>query len=596
MASRNLNQPTAPTARQQMTMVIELSKVIIGDQDPSVVIPEFLKNDLQRRILTIALELKRLGQLITTVEILSAIPQDSASTGLVKELGHLLSISENVEREIEKSNQRANPSRFLDPTELHKIFIDEKYPNDGFFVYDGNAYAWNGHFWKSRGINEIIEEFYQWALHGETELKTIVDTMIGQKLIKKDTNPQRIFDQSVKNLKVYRGNRVLNGENPFASLDYVSPYWTFPNGALLIKNEGVTWFPRNQNTEEFFMNLYPMGCMGFNYDAESTDCPLFKSTINRLLPDGSDQEAGLQFILECFAYSLLPEKTVPYYFICHGLEGSGKSSLAEILKELAGHYFISKAMKEVFSEFGKAALVGKLIVYDDDISDDYTIPAEIKKLSGDSIVSINEKREKQFQARLNIAPWMIGNKPPKNTGSGGHRRRAVVMNFNSTAERDPFHMKKMFGKISGYHDERPAIMNLVLKVLPAFIQCGYEFAKPQWAIEHHAEWINSGNSVASYFSEMFRHESIQNWYKRGSVYQHFKSWCAATGHYVKSNQSFYASLDGERVKQRRHKTNGFEILCHFDIPKMDNETATTLRLNYSEPELASSADDSEPPF
>jgi P4 family phage/plasmid primase-like protien len=591
-----MNQITTPTARQQASMVIELSKVIKGDQKPDVILPEYLKNDLQKRILAIAVDLDKSGQIVNGINVLRAIERIPEANGLLIEFTKLDYMSENVDREIEKANRQSNPLRWSDSTELHKIFLEKKYPNDGYFVFDGKAYTWNGQFWNDRGIGEIIEEFYQWAMNGETEFKQTIDSLIRERLLKKDTKYQRIFDQSVKNLQIYRGSRELKNQNPFASIDYVSPYWTFPNGALLIKNSGVTWFPRNQNSEDFFMSLYPMGCMGFNYDSQAVDAPLFNATIARLIPEGADHMEGMQFILECFAYSLLPEKTVPYYFICHGLEGSGKSSLAEILKELSGHYFISKAMKEVFSEFGKAALVGKLIVYDDDISDDYTIPAEIKKLSGDSIVSINEKREKQYQARLNIAPWMIGNKPPKNTGSGGHRRRAIVLNFNSTADRDPFHMKKMFGRIDGYQDERAAIMNMVLQVLPDFINRGYEFSRPQWAIEHHQQWISSGNAVASYFSEMFKREEIKNWYKQGAVYQHFKSWCEATGHYVKSNQSFYASLDGEKIKRRRHKTNGWEILCHFDIPKMTNEIATTLRLNYSEPEESSDDQDDGPPF
>lgn len=484
---------------------------------------------------------------------------------------------------------------YLDNTTLHEIFISEMYPNGGFFCYDGYAYTWNGLFWTPRGINSIIEEFNQWAYHTPGTFKRLImEHNLNQEEGKNQLDPQAISERAARNLKTFRGGRKLGSENPFSQLKEVRPYWNFPNGMLEIKDSGVTWYDRKDNTEAFFMEKYPMACMGFEYNPEAFGCPLFRSTVNRLLPDGHKNEAGLKFILQTFAYSLLPVKMVPYYFVCYGLQGSGKSSLALVLKELAGDYYISKSMKDVFQEFGKASLVGKLIVHDDDIADDYVLPAEIRKLAGNNEVSINEKRQAQYQAILNIAPWIIGNKPPTTTGSDGHGRRAIIMKFSNTDARDPLHMKKMFGRIDGYNDERAAIMNLVLEVLPEFIKNGYEFDRPEWAKDDHAEWLQSNNSVAMYFSEM-KEENTSIWYDRALVYAHYRQWSEISGYrnrMVKRNE-FYNALPGEKIETRR-TSKGRQVLCHFRIPMISAEDKQTLKLdNYGGYE---SGQDDKPDF
>ena len=308
---------------------------------------------------------------------------------------------------------------------------------------------------------------------------------------------------------------------------------------------------------------------------------MFESTVARVTPDRNVGGKSLRLILQCFAYSLLPVKKVPYYFVCYGKQGSGKSSLAQVLKELAGEYFIAKAMKEIFQEFGKSSLVGKLIAYDDDIQDDYILPAEIKKLAGGNEVTINEKKVAHYQAVLNIAPWIIGNKPPRTTGSDGHGRRAVIMHLSSNEARDPFHMDKMFGRVEGFKDERPAIMNLVLGVLQPFISGGYVFDKPEWAQDDHEKWLNSSNSVSLYFTEMKEAETgedIHKWYKRTVVYDHYFKWCERSGERAKGRSAFYEALEGEGVQTRR-VGSGHQILCHFEVPRLDGEDRHILKIS-----------------
>jgi phage/plasmid-associated DNA primase len=471
---------------------------------------------------------------------------------------------------------------YVDPKIMFKIFLSVYYPNDGYFAHNGMHYTWNGLHWESRMYDGVVEEFYQWAMTGDTTFLTVVENM--NILESKDPefpkySPQFIFETACKNMKKFRGNRLMTNENPFSMIENVNPYWNFPNGALKIQADGVTWFDRKDNSEQFFMSIFPLNVMGFKYDPTKKDAPLFRATVNRLLPKNHKDDHGLKFILETFAYSLLPEKTVPYYFICYGNEGSGKSSLAEVLKELAGGYFIAKAMKEVFSEFGKSSLVGKLIVYDDDISDDYVLPTEIKKLSGDTVLTINEKQKPHYQARLNLAPWMIGNKPPKTTGSAGHSRRAIVMHFSSDERRDPFHMKKMFGKIIGHADERPAILNMVLEVLPEFVKRGLAFDAPPWAVDDHDEWIGTSNSIGAYFKEMNSSgDGEPRYYNRVFVYNHYSKWSELNGYKPLSSENFYRGLDGEKIKTKR-TANCRTICCYFDLPKIASEDRHILKGN-----------------
>jgi hypothetical protein len=480
------------------------------------------------------------------------------------------------------SNGKYEAPDYLQNTVLHEIFVHECYPGGGFFCFDGIPYTWNGLYWEQRSINAIVEEFNRWAnITPGTFRKAVLNYNLDFDKPSEQLDAQIITEKAARNLKSYRGGRILGTENPFSQLKEVRPYWNFPNGMLEIKENGVTWHDRRDNTETFFMERYPMACMGFEYDAKAIGAPYFESTINRLLPEGHQNEKGLKFILQTFAYSLLPKKIVPYYFVCYGKQGTGKSSLAIVLKELAGDYYISKSMKDIFQDqFGKASLVGKLIVHDDDIADDYVLPADIKKLSDGSTVTINEKRIAHFQAVLNVAPWIIGNKQPQTTGNDGHARRAIVMHFSSSAPRDPLHMHKMFGKIDGYKDERPAIMNMVLSVLPGFIANKYEFDRPEWAVADHKEWIESSNPIASFFSQMIskdfgKEKSI--WYDRAIVYEFFRRWCEISGYRKISKNSFYAALDGEGIETKRTQ-NGRLILCYFEIPRISPEERQILKL------------------
>jgi phage/plasmid-associated DNA primase len=315
--------------------------------------------------------------------------------------------------------------------------------------------------------------------------------------------------------------------------------------------------------------------MGFDDDPSAKEATCFLSTVKRLLPEGYKEDPkGLKFILQCFAYSLMPRKMKPYYFICHGKQGSGKSSLVRVLKELAGAYFVSKPMRAVFSQFGKPGLVGKLVVCDDDISDDYVLPTEIKTLMANESVTVEEKGKPQYNAVMNLAPWIIGNRPPKVTGSDGHDRRAVVMFFSSTEPGDPHHMDKMFGKIDGHKDERAAIMNMILREIPEFVKT-WDFDRPEWANDAHKEWITSSNSVASYFSEN-RELDNDHWYLRRAVYLHYAEWAELSGMKPVTSDVFYKSLAGEKI-ETKGKGKSVRIKCPFSLPDLDREKMQILK-------------------
>jgi phage/plasmid-associated DNA primase len=174
---------------------------------------------------------------------------------------------------------------------------------------------------------------------------------------------------------------------------------------------------------------------------------------------------------------------------------------------------------------------------------------------------------------------MIGNKPPKTTGSAGHARRAIIMHFSSDERRDPFHMKKMFGKQPGFEDERPAILNMVLDVLPAFVARGLVFERPKWAVDDHAEWVETSNSIGAYFTEMNSHgDGEVRWYNRIFVYNHYSKWADMNGYKPLSSENFYRGLDGEKIISKR--TNSCRVIrCMFDLPKTLSEDRHVLQGN-----------------
>lgn len=505
----------------------------------------------------------------------------------IDEVKDWLSKPYNEDTEIERESQKNidvvkkfEVADYFDEMKIHEIFLYEKYGPDSYFVHNKIGYLWDTslNHWVTCTFDWISEAFDKWATGSDSYFRQLVEmNNIGCQ--KKDmVSASFLINRAFNRLAVYRGEYELGVENPFSNKDGVKPYWHFLNGALEIRDTGVTWYDRKDNPNIFFKKLFPMGCIKFNYDASATGAPLFMSTINRLLPDGfKEDKKSLKFILQCFAYSLMPRKMRPYYFICHGKQGSGKSSLVNVLRELAGGYFVSKQMFEVFSQFGKPGLVGKLVVCDDDLKDDYILPANIKSIIAEGECTIEQKYQQPYQAKLNVAPWIIGNRPPRITGSDGHERRAVVMHFNSTDPGDPHHMDKMFGRIEGYKDERPAILNMVLAEIPEFVKT-WNFDRPEWANEAHKEWISNSNSIASYLSEN-REVDNERWYNRTVVYRHYAMWSELCGMKPLPATVFYSSLEGEGLPKQK-KIKGNRCVCvPFAIPDLDHEEMKILKAN-----------------
>jgi hypothetical protein len=68
------------------------------------------------------------------------------------------------------------------------------------------------------------------------------------------------------------------------------------------------------------------------------------------------------------------------------------------------------------------------------------------------------------------------------------------------------------------------------------------------------------------------------WYERSIVHSHYLSWSKSSGyHSPAAKTSFYAALEGEGIKTRRPK-NVRQILCHFEIPRLNPEDRQILKL------------------
>ena len=124
---------------------------------------------------------------------------------------------------------------------------------------------------------------------------------------------------------------------------------------------------------------------------------------------------AMQLVMEVLGYIISPFLSAKRFFVLGHASNSGKSLFANFLRKVIGAKNISDvALEEMGENFGLAPIVGKVLNLGMDLEDEplskKTI-AQLKKLTGMDVSTINEKYEKRF-SYINKAKFLFATNHP----------------------------------------------------------------------------------------------------------------------------------------------------------------------------------------
>ncbi len=134
------------------------------------------------------------------------------------------------------------------------------------------------------------------------------------------------------------------------------------------------------------------------------------------------------------------------FFILTGVGGSGKSTFANIIKQIFNNDFAALTLEELGNDFKLATAINKRLVYADELNSDDINNGVIKTLVSKQAISVNPKYGKNFDAIFQSTLFFSCNRPPRlDLGDTGMIRRIVYYSMNKKIENpDPLMQKREY--------------------------------------------------------------------------------------------------------------------------------------------------------
>jgi len=175
-----------------------------------------------------------------------------------------------------------------------------------------------------------------------------------------------------------------------------------------------------------------------------------------------------------------------------------------------------------------ANIIGKLLVYDDDLNRNAVLPdGTLKKLSEDGELTANPKLVQAFKFRKVCTVTMLSNGFPKTKDlTRGFRRRAMVIPFNRAFHEEGENLNLADTIIK---TELAGVLNRALQGLQRVRERG-GFLEPETCRVAREVWINESNTVALFMAERL---DVTNNTKDSEglslLYEKYVHWCSMNG-------------------------------------------------------------------
>ena len=167
------------------------------------------------------------------------------------------------------------------------------------------------------------------------------------------------------------------------------------NGELWLNSKGDYKFKKHK-AESHLINV-----SNVKFNPKAT-CPKYEAALRETFKKLPDCEDVMRHFYEIIGYILHPEKRPAQFFLFRGHGSDGKTTQMKIISALLGDAVLPESIERFntgnFADsHATSSLVGKLLVYDDDLDKNFTLPdGTMKKLAEDGLITANPKGAQPF--------------------------------------------------------------------------------------------------------------------------------------------------------------------------------------------------------
>ena len=365
---------------------------------------------------------------------------------------------------------------------LAELTLRRKYDNGKNLImnYNGQFWYYNGKYWQT-----VIKEYV--GKHITEQLLKLREKMS----IKQSEN------ELVSNAVSIIGKLTAQKDDQLGLADEPKPVINCLNGELWLNSKGEYKF-RKHKASSHLVNLNKV-----KFDPKA-ECPVYEKALKETFKNLPDCDDVIRHFYEVIGYILHPEKTPAKWFLLRGNGSDGKTTQMKIISALLGSAVLPESIERFSTgsfadSHATSSLVGKLLVYDDDLNKNIVLPdGTLKKLSEDGQITANPKGYQPFTFTKVCTVVMCCNGTPKTKDiSKGFRRRAMVIPFDrgfTKEEQDPTILKYII------KNELSGVLNKALEGLKRLKQRGY-FQEPISCKEAKNSWLDSANSTAGFIRD-----------------------------------------------------------------------------------------------
>lgn len=323
--------------------------------------------------------------------------------------------------------------------------------------------------------------------------------------------------------------------------------WQIPEGKIVFTN-GVL----DIDTDEFINGDNPdiinFHCTGYDYPVGVAEikCPKFMAFLNSIF----DEVALIDVVQEQFGATLLYGKNpIQKVFLQFGLGRNGKGIIDAVLVGLHGKNSVSTAsVAQLSSRWGGAMIFDKVLNISTENDMNFVVDTSLlKSVSGNDFITIEQKYEKTFQARVSCKLIISTNEIVFKDRSRGFEERLLPIPFEYTFVDNPKGPKE--------RKKNPNLEAELMEEIPAIFLWAYEGLKRlranNWQFSHsdkvdklREEILKEANPVAMFFDERIQVKEGGE-IKKTDVYNSFENWAFKkrinVGSVI-SAQKFYAEF------------------------------------------------------
>lgn len=349
---------------------------------------------------------------------------------------------------------------------------------------------------------------------------------------------------------------------------YVPSVMNCHNGELWFDDTGMRFMDHDPD----HMLTSQLGC---EYDPLA-ECPEWDKALKRIFRDNPDTDDIIRHLYEVMGYIIQPQRNFAAWVMFYGTGSNGKSFVATVLQSILGkHSWIGKQLGNFGSgnNHAEAALVGKLLVVDDDYDKGSMLPdGQLKRMSEAKGMTANPKGASEFNFVCRSTPLILCNQWPRTKDiSYGLERRAVVFDFNTTIDDEEKDLNLLERVI---RNEMPGILNHLVDGWLRLRERG-RFQEPKSCLIAKDTWLACRNGLATFLAECLKVTGNKDDRVTGAdLWQCFQNWADGdngSGHRIGRNSFFseMGSLQGVRKIKPNNTTTFLGIKITFNPSPLD---------------------------